>query len=153
MSVFVILAIVIGAMLFIASAVDFFCVMEGWSAGFWPWVIGLFKKEKKEAPKAKQKTLRIVEKKTSEGESYYVVEKWQRSTERWYRVYRYEDKADGALLFTTAYWPDLAEKKNITSEYPTIEKALEVMEGYKEYLAKQKEAEENEKYSEVMVEE
>ena len=146
---FVILAIVIGLIVWmmVADWGDYTGPME--------FAYNLFKKEKKETPtpKAKQKTLRIVEKKTSKGESYYVVEKWQRSTERWYRVYRYEDKADGALLFTTAYWPDLAEKKNITSEYPTIEKALEVMEGYKEYLAKQKEAEENEKYSEVMVEE
>ena len=152
MSVFVILAIVCGTFLFGCRCLYCYCEDK-----LYPWQVmaGWFKKEKAEesVAKPKQKTLRIVEKKTSEGESYYVVEKWQRSTERWYRVYRYEDKADGALLFTTAYWPDLAEKKTTTSEYPTIEKALEVMEGYKEYFAEQKEAEENEKYSEVMVEE
>ena len=93
----------------------------------------------------KQKTLRIVEKKTAEGESYFVIKALGHRND-WETLYR-KEYPDGNFAFYSF------STKGAVCQWATIEKALEVMEEYKESLAKQKEAAKNEKYSEVMLEE
>lgn len=147
MSVLAILAIVIGIILFIFTIADL-AIEPMW----WPWVASLFKKafgvvkkKSEEVPKPKYKTLRIVEKKHGDGESYYIVQHniWlpDSGCRDWWVVIR---EADGKGFYT-------ARRGLGCYEWDTIEEALEVMEEYKEYLAAKKEKKANKTYSEVMV--